>query len=177
VLPLLLYVEAINEAENYENNYKQSGLLDFENFIYLKNQEMGITDNFKKSNQTNHNRDSENQNENDELLPVKNTNFICDVNDIFLEIHNRLLSKDSEIDDETKEKVVDLFYEVEGYYSVYKSFYAMFGGLVKSINKISIIFNIIILILILFMFMSIYFALYNFFINKTLVVNIFLQVQ
>jgi hypothetical protein len=30
ILPLLLYIEAINEAENFENNFKQSAILDFE---------------------------------------------------------------------------------------------------------------------------------------------------
>ena len=30
ILPLLLYIEAVNEAENFENNFKQSAILDFE---------------------------------------------------------------------------------------------------------------------------------------------------
>jgi hypothetical protein len=101
----------------------------------------------------------------------------CDIYGIIKEIHSRLQQRDSDIDEETKERMVDLFYEIEGHYSVYKSFNVIFGGLFNNKKSISYLFTTIVLVLILFMIFSIYFGLYNFFINKTLVVNIFLQVQ
>jgi hypothetical protein len=189
VLPLILYTEAIEESENYENNYKHSGLLDFENFINLKIQEMGLFSSIKGI--------EESPIEDEEtavMLKVKshkshgdkndlNSHSLCnsifkvDIYGIIREIHSKLHQRDSDIDEETKERMVDLFYELEGHYSVYKSFNVIFGGLFKNKKSIYYLFSTIVSFLILFMIFSIYFGLYKFFINKTLVVNIFLQVQ
>lgn len=106
-----------------------------------------------------------------------NSIFKVDIYGIIREIHSKLHQRDSDIDEETKERMVDLFYELEGHYSVYKSFNVIFGGLFKNKKSIYYLFSTIVSFLILFMIFSIYFGLYKFFINKTLVVNIFLQVQ
>jgi len=42
ILPILLYIEASNQILVYESNYKESALLDFENFLILKSQEIGL---------------------------------------------------------------------------------------------------------------------------------------
>lgn len=35
VLPMIFYLEALNESENFELNYKQSAMLDFEVFCII----------------------------------------------------------------------------------------------------------------------------------------------
>lgn len=95
---------------------------------------------------------------------------------IVCEIKQRMI-KDNEIDDQAKEKIIDGLYEKEGFYSVNKSYNNIFGGLMRNRAKIANLYYTIILCLMMFMFLSIYLALYNYFINKTLVVNIFLQMD
>jgi hypothetical protein len=84
---------------------------------------------------------------------------------------------DLEIDESTKEKIIDFIYEKEGFYSLVSSYMNIFGRIVNNKNRIMIMFYTIILCLMLFMFVSIYLVLYNYFINKTLVVNIFIQMK
>lgn len=175
VLPLLLYVEAIGEAENFENNYKQSAILDFENFICLKNQEICYSENRNDKNE-NQDCDYEHDYERDQLISQADP-FKENIQNIFKEIQVKLFHKGNEIDSDTKNRVIDLLYELEGYYSLYTSYYILFGTVTLTKKKISMLFYSIILFLLLFMIFSIYFALYNFFINKTLVVNIFLQIK
>ncbi len=182
-MPLILYTQAIDESENYENNYKHSGLLDFENFINLKIQEMGLFSIIKESPSDEEDtavllkiKSHSDKNDVNTLMNCSSI-FKCDIYGIIREIHSKMNQRDSDIDQETKERMVDLFYELEGHYSVYKSFNVIFGGLFNNKNSIYYLFTTIVSVLILFMIFSIYFGLYNFFINKTLVVNIFLQVQ
>lgn len=82
-----------------------------------------------------------------------------------------------EIDENTKEKIIDFIYETEGFYSLVSSYMNIFGRIVNNKNRIMIMFYTVILCLMLFMFVSIYLVLYNYFINKTLVVNIFIQMK
>lgn len=82
-----------------------------------------------------------------------------------------------EIDESAKEKIIDFIYESEGYYSLVSSYVSIFGRLINNKNRIMILFYTVILCLMLFMFVSIYLVLYNYFINKTLVVNIFIQIK
>jgi hypothetical protein len=173
----LLYVEAVNEAEIFESNYKQSAFLDFENFISLKYQEVAapLTE------------QSVGDEESNLLIKVNNTNNsnctnlgsnMLNIQNLISEIKTKLHNtKGQELDEETKEKVIDLLYEYDGYYSVNKSYYNLFGSATSTKKKISLLFYVLILFLFLFMIFTIYFALYNFFINKTLVVNIFLQIK
>jgi len=91
--------------------------------------------------------------------------------------HNTEKDSEWEIDDTTKEKIIDFIYEKEGYYSLVSSYTTIFGKLINNKNRIMILFYTIILCLMLFMFVSIYLVLYNYFINKTLVVNIFIQIK
>ena len=103
-----------------------------------------------------------------------NYNFFKIINEVKQKFsHN----KNSDLDDETKEKIIDYLYEMEGYYSIKQSYSVLFGSMLQSKSKLQILFYSVILCLIVFMFISIYLALYNFFINKTLVVNIFIQTK
>lgn len=99
--------------------------------------------------------------------------------EVLKEINTRIKidSKENNIDNMTKEKIIDFIYESEGYYSLVSSYMNIFGKLINNKNRIMILFYTIILCLMLFMFVSIYLVLYNYFINKTLVVNIFIQIK
>ncbi len=160
ILPLLLYVEAIGEAEVFEDNYKYSALLDFKSFVDLKYDEISYYGN--------------NDNEDCKLILEEDNISHNNLKGILHEVKTR---KESELDDEAKKKIVDIIYQSEGYYSISKSYNMLFGSAVFTKSKVSMILYAIILMLFVFMVFSIYFALYNFFINKTLVVNIFVQLN
>lgn len=100
------------------------------------------------------------------------------IQNIIYEIRTKFFyNKDYELEEDLKERIIDIIYGLEGFYSIQRSYTVLFGGLFKSKNTISTLFHVIILCLMIFMLISIYLTLYNFFVNKTLVVNIFLQVK
>jgi hypothetical protein len=104
--------------------------------------------------------------------------FNINIQNIIYEIrHKYYHNKELEVDDDLKERIIDIIYNLDGFYSIQRSYQILFGSLFKDKNKITLLFYTIILSLMMFMFVSIYLTLYNFFINKTLVVNIFLQVK
>ena len=76
-----------------------------------------------------------------------------------------------------KEYIIDIIYVQEGFHSINKSFHNLFGDLINHKKKVVNILYSFILFLLLLMISSIYISLYNFLINKTLVVNIFLQIN
>ena len=108
----------------------------------------------------------------------KSLNFLNVIKELNSRISNNVEKNDEwEIDDCSKEKIIDFIYESEGYYSLVSSYISIFGRLINNKNRIMILFYTVILCLMLFMFVSIYLVLYNYFINKTLVVNIFIQIK
>jgi len=97
------------------------------------------------------------------------------IQNILGEIRIKTLNQNAEVNLEIKEKIVDLIYQIQGHYSIEHSFYNICGGLITSMSKMMFLFYFMIICLMFFMMFSIYASLYNFLINKYLVVNIFLQ--
>ena len=131
ILPILLYIEASNQILVYESNYKESALLDFENFLILKSQEIGLEiQNDEKT------MEFYEQIERMKLkLNLEKENekeyFNLDKKE---DIENKEDNKESNLIDEDKEKIIEKFYEYEGHYSTISSI----------INIIGIVFNYLI---------------------------------
>jgi hypothetical protein len=166
VLPLILYVEAINEVENFENNFKYSALIDFNSYIFLKKQELDLDSDDE--------HDSLIQNKTSTKIPV---NILSNYYELICNCHQEISDQKMIYTEEEKEILVDIIFEYEGYYSINKSSNLIFSGWIKDNNKIAKLLYSMIIFLFFFMCVSIYLGLYNFFINKTLVVNIFLQIN
>ena len=167
---MVLYVEALNEIENFENNFKFSAILDFQSFIILKKQEMELDSDDDVSSLV--------QNKTSKTLKTQQViNVYSNYGELLNNVHQELAVNKINFTEEEKEALVDLFFEYEGYYSTKNSSNLIFSGFVKDKKKVAKILYSLIVCLFLFMCISIYLGLYNFFINKTLVVNIFLQIN
>lgn len=164
---MVLYVEALNEIQNFEDNFKFSAIIDFESYVILKKQEMEIDCEDDASSLI--------QNKTTKSHQVLNVN--SNYSDLINNCHHELTVNKVKFTNEEKEALIDLFFEYEGYYSTKNSSYLIFSGFIRDKNKVTKILYSLIICLFLFMCISIYLGLYNFFINKTLVVNIFLQVN
>jgi len=77
-----------------------------------------------------------------------------------------------------KNKIIEKCFEIEGNYSTKRSFREMtFGILNFNSNQIILFFYFILTMLAFFIMLTIFLAMYHYFINKTLVINIFLQIK
>jgi hypothetical protein len=104
ILPLGLYILAIKLSINYEKNYILSAKLNFEDFVYMKASEIGMT-----------------------LLEASKQKEIYN---IVSEIKSRF-KDEKNIEEETKDKLIELFYEFDGNYSTKRSFHQIFGGVIS----------------------------------------------
>ena len=134
ILPLFLYIEAINKTELFETNYIQSAMMDYETFV---------------------------------------RGAVIECQDQSDEIVNLLINEKQQ-----KEKVIYYIYAIEGYYSIKESIKTIFGfGIVEiGIKKVKYVIYAIISCIFVLMFTSLYISLYKYFMQKTLVVNIFIQI-
>lgn len=107
ILPLLLYIKSIKLSLNYEKNYIDSAKLNFEvyiiirkDFIYLKVSEIGMT--------------------------ILDSNRQREIYNIVNVVKQRL-KEELFIEDETQEKLIELFYEFDGNYSTKRSSHQIIG--------------------------------------------------
>lgn len=131
ILPLFLYVEAINKTELFETNYIQSAMMDYETFV---------------------------------------RGAVIECQDQSDEIVNLLINEKNQ-----KEKVIYYIYAIEGYYSIKESIRTIFGFEIE-IRKVKYLIYTIIASIFVLMFTSLYISLYKYIMQKTLVVNIFIQI-
>jgi hypothetical protein len=89
----------------------------------------------------------------------------------------KVLKSNEDECEKLKDYVIEMIYNSEGLHSVKQSFKNLFGTLIDTRGRVIMILYAIILFIFIMMIVSIYLSLYNYLINKTLVVNIFLQIK
>ena len=92
---------------NYENNYRESALMDFENFLILKSQEIGL----------------------EILNDQKTKEFFEQIENFKQKLHTE--PENSSNINEEKTKLIVRFYEYEGHYSTTSSIKNIIGFVIK----------------------------------------------
>jgi len=150
-LPFIIYIKAIKQSICFEENFSDSSKLDFEGFLISMNNEISLS----------------------VIDPKTQSELFFEINDIQKE-----LKENNDVNDDKKNKIIEKCFEIEGNYSTKRSFREMtFGILNFNSNQIILFFYFILTMLAFFIMLTIFLAMYHYFINKTLVINIFLQIK